>query len=41
MNNEIKRYEDAYEDLVESIKLKRMRYYEEYEIDPPSKEKSL
>ena len=41
MNSDTKRYEDAFDDIVTSIQVKRLKYYNEYEIEPPSKEKAL
>lgn len=41
MNEETKRYEDAFEDVVNNIKDKRNKYYKEYDIVPPNKNRSL
>lgn len=41
LNDETKRYEEAYEDIVESIKDKRQKFYGDYSVEPPSKEKAL
>ena len=41
MNDETKRYEEAYEDIVESIKDKRQKYYGDYYVEAPSKDKAL
>jgi hypothetical protein len=41
MNEETERYEDAFEEVVHSINRKRLNYYREFDIEPPSKEKAL
>jgi hypothetical protein len=41
MNDETRRYEEAFEDIVQSIKQKRLNYYKDYDIEPPSKERAL
>ncbi len=41
MSEEQARYEEAFEEIIENINNKRIKYYDDYEIDPPSKEKAL
>lgn len=41
MDEETKCYEEEFVEIVDSIKHKRQRYYEDYEVEPPSKEKAL
>mmetsp|Transcript_21759 Transcript_21759/g.20889 ORF Transcript_21759/g.20889 Transcript_21759/m.20889 type:complete len:84 (-) Transcript_21759:454-705(-) len=41
MNEEQKSFEGAFEDVIHSINTKRLKYYSDYEIEPPSKERAL
>ena len=38
LSEEVKQYEMNNCDIVENIRSKRLKYYEDYELDPPSKE---
>ena len=41
MNEETRRYEEAFEETVESIKKKRNQYFEDYELHAPSKKTAV
>ncbi len=41
MNDETRRYEEAFEETVDQIKKKRNQYFEDYELSPPSKKAAV
>ena len=41
MNDETRQYEEAFDEIVTSIQVKRLKYFNEYEIEAPSKDRAL